>query len=78
MDAAEKTLASRLVYDGRVLRLRVDTVALPDGREALREVAEHPGGVAVVAIDGEGRVLTVKPYRYGFSRVLEELPAGKL
>ncbi|MBQ7713545.1 MAG: NUDIX hydrolase [Oscillospiraceae bacterium] len=78
MDAAEKTLASRLVYDGRVLRLRVDTVALPDGREALREVAEHPGGVAVVAIDGEGRVLTVKQYRYVFSRVLEELPAGKL
>ena len=78
MDMTEKKLSSRLVYDGRILRLRVDTVELPNGAQALREVADHPGGVAIVAIDNSGNVLTVRQYRYVFSRVLEEIPAGKL
>ena len=78
MDLTEKKLSSKLIYDGRILRLRVDTVELPNGKQALREVAEHPGGVAVVAIDSGGNVLTVKQYRYAFSRVMEEIPAGKL
>ena len=78
MDLTEKTLSSQLIYDGRILRLRVDTVELPNGERALREVADHPGGVAIVAIDGDGCVLTVKQYRYAFSRVMEEIPAGKL
>ncbi len=78
MDKTEKTLSSKIVYDGRILRLRVDTVELPNGRQSLREVAEHPGGVAIVAIDSRGCVLTVEQYRYAFSRVLEEIPAGKL
>lgn len=78
MDMAEKMLSSRVVYDGAILRLRVDTVELPDGKQALREVAEHPGGVAIVAIDADDNVLTVEQYRYAFSRVMEEIPAGKL
>ena len=45
MDLTEKCLESREVYKGRVLRLRVDTVALPNGKTSLREVVEHPGGV---------------------------------
>ena len=51
---------------------------LPDGKQALREVADHPGGVAIVAIDRDDNILTVKQYRYAFSRVMEEIPAGKL
>lgn len=78
MDMTEKKISSQVVYDGRILRLHVDTVELPNGRQALREVADHPGGVAIVAIDRDGNVLTVKQYRYVFSRVLEEIPAGKL
>ena len=78
MDMTEKRLSSKLIYDGKILRLRVDTVELPNGKQALREVAEHPGGVAVVALDAEDNVLTVRQYRYAFSRVMEELPAGKL
>lgn len=78
MDMTEKKLSSKLIYDGRILRLHVDTVELPNGNRALREVADHPGGVAIVAIDRDGCVLTVKQYRYVFSRVLEEIPAGKL
>lgn len=78
MDMTEKKLSSQIVYDGRILRLHVDTVELPNGKQALREVADHPGGVAIVAIDRDDNVLTVKQYRYVFSRVLEEIPAGKL
>ncbi len=78
MDLTEKKISSKLIYDGRILRLHVDTVELPNGKESLREVADHPGGVAVVAIDRDDNVLTVKQFRYPFSRVLEEIPAGKL
>lgn len=78
MDMTEKKLSSELIYDGRILRLHVDTVELPNGKRSLREVADHPGGVAIVALDRDDNVLTVKQYRYAFSRVLEEIPAGKL
>ncbi len=78
MDLTEKKLSSELIYDGRVLRLHVDKVELPNGRTSTREVADHPGGVAIVALDDDDNVLTVKQYRYVFSRVLEEIPAGKL
>lgn len=78
MDMTEKRLSSQTIYDGRVLHVRCDTVLLPNGRQSLREVADHPGGVAIVAIDEADNVLTVKQYRYVFSRVMEEIPAGKL
>ncbi|MBO4915804.1 MAG: NUDIX hydrolase, partial [Oscillospiraceae bacterium] len=78
MEMVEKTLSSKLIYEGRILRLHVDKVELPNGRQSTREVADHPGGVAVVAVDGDDNVLTVKQYRYPFSRVMEEIPAGKL
>ena len=78
MDMTEKKVSSQLIYDGKILRLHVDTVELPNGKQALREVADHPGGVAIVAIDRDGNVLTVKQFRYVFSHVVEEIPAGKL
>ena len=78
MDMTEKKVSSKLIYDGKILRLHVDTVELPNGKQALREVADHPGGVAIVAIDKDDNILTVKQYRYVFSRVVEEIPAGKL
>ena len=76
MDMTEKTLASREVYRGRIIRVREDTVLLPDGKEGRREVVEHPGGVGILALDGDD-VLLVRQYRYAFSRVLTEIPAGK-
>ena len=76
MELTEKTLTSREVYRGRILRVREDTVRLPNGKTAEREVAEHPGGVGILALDG-GDVLLVRQYRYAFSRVLTEIPAGK-
>ena len=78
MDLKETFLSRNEIYRGRIIDLHVDTVRLPNGHESTREVADHPGGVAVVALDESDNVLTVKQYRYVFSRVLEEIPAGKL
>lgn len=78
MDMTEKKLSSKLIYDGIILRLHLDTVELPNGKQALREVADHPGGVAIVALDSDDNLLTVRQYRYAFSQVIEEIPAGKL
>ena len=77
MDLTEKTVDSREVFKGRIIRVRLDTVRLPNGKESTREVVEHPGGVGILAIDGEGRVLLVRQYRYALGQVLTEIPAGK-
>ncbi len=76
MDMTERRLSCREIYRGRILRVHEDTVRLPNGREGKREVAEHPGGVGILALDGDD-VLLVRQYRYVFSRVLTEIPAGK-
>ncbi len=78
MDLRETTLSSKTVFDGRILHVRLDTVELPGGRQASREVVDHPGGVCVLALDGEGRALLVRQFRYPYKEILRELPAGKL
>lgn len=78
MDLAEKAISSSRIYEGRVVNLRVDRVALPGGGESSREVVEHRGAVVVVAIDQEGRVAMVRQYRYPLGQVTLELPAGTL
>lgn len=78
MELTEKTLFSEKIFDGRILHIRRDTVLLPNGSQATREVLDHPGGVCVLALDGENRVLLVKQFRYPYEKVLTELPAGKL
>nr|DAQ91013.1 MAG TPA: hypothetical protein [Caudoviricetes sp.] len=77
MELTEKTIDSREIFKGRIIRVRLDTVRLPNGKEGIREVVEHPGGVAILAIDSEDRVLLVRQYRYPFERVMTEVPAGK-
>ncbi len=72
----ERVVESRRVFEGRIVRLRIDTVALPDGRSAQREVAEHAPVVVVVPLDGEGNVLLVRQYRLPVAQFLLELPAG--
>lgn len=70
--------ASHTVYTGRIMALRCDQVAMPGGRSATREVVEHPGAVAVVAVDDQGRIVLVRQYRHPVGRRLLELPAGLL
>jgi 8-oxo-dGDP phosphatase len=61
---------------GRIVTMRTDSVRMPDGEIAVREVIEHPGAVAIVALDGDGRVLMIRQYRHPAAATLWELPAG--
>ena len=71
-----RVLDSETVYRGRVISLRRDTVAMPGGGSSIREVVEHPGAVAVVAIDDDENVVLLCQYRHPVGRRLWELPAG--
>jgi ADP-ribose pyrophosphatase len=71
-----EVLASEEVYEGRVISLRRDTVAMPGGGSSVREVVAHPGAVGVVAIDDDGAVVMLKQYRHAIGEHLWELPAG--
>jgi len=73
-----RTVSSRDVHIGRVVGLRVDEVAMPGGGTALREVVEHLGAVAVVALDDDGQVVLIHQYRHPLGHRLWELPAGLL
>jgi ADP-ribose pyrophosphatase len=74
--AEEKTLSSRRIYEGRAVRLRVDTVEMPGGRQTTREIVEHEEVVAVVAVDDKDNILLVKQFRKAVEKELLEIPAG--
>ncbi len=78
MDFTEKTLESRRIFEGKVIKVRLDRVQLPDGRESEREIVEHVGAVAIVPVDEQNMVYLVRQYRKPLERVLLEIPAGKL
>lgn len=71
-----RLLASETLFEGRVISLRRDTVAMPGGGDSVREVVTHPGAVAVVALDDDGRVVLLRQYRHPVGQYLWELPAG--
>ncbi|MCL2014458.1 MAG: NUDIX hydrolase [Oscillospiraceae bacterium] len=73
----EKTLDSKKIYEGRIVELRKDTVLLPNGKEAPREVIRHPGGVCIAALENDMLYL-VRQFRYPYNEILLEVPAGKL
>lgn len=69
---------SETLYVGKIFALRADEVRMPGGATARREIVEHYGAVAVVAIDDDGDIVLVYQYRHAFGRRLWELPAGLL
>jgi ADP-ribose pyrophosphatase len=71
-------VASTPIYHGRILSVRKDDVRMSDGAVAVREVVEHPGAVAILALDADGRVVLVHQYRHPVRTFLYELPAGLL
>ena len=77
MNLDEKTLESNTLFKGKVIDLALDTVLLPNGEKATREVVKHRGGVAVIAEDDNGNILMVKQFRYPYEEVIYEIPAGK-
>jgi ADP-ribose pyrophosphatase len=69
---------SQLIYEGRIVRFRVDTVVLPDGSRSIREVIGTPGAVVIVPLTDDGQVRMVRQYRSAIGEYLLELPAGTL
>ncbi len=74
----ETLLASEAPYDGSFLKIRRDTVSLPNGHTGIREYVVHPGAVVVIPLLDDGRVLLERQFRYPIGRVMTEFPAGKL
>ncbi|HWL13027.1 MAG TPA: NUDIX hydrolase [Ureibacillus sp.] len=74
----EKSLNSTPVFKGKVISLKVDDVLLPNGKESKREIVNHPGAVAIIAITAEGKLVLVEQYRKALERSIIEIPAGKL
>jgi len=72
----EPTIESKDIYQGRIIKLRVDTVQLPSGRTTTREIVEHEDAVCVVPIDENNNVLMVRQYRKAVQLNLLEVPAG--
>jgi ADP-ribose pyrophosphatase len=73
-----KQIESREVYRGKIVRLSVDRVELPNGNVCDLEMIRHPGAAAVVPVDDQENVLLVRQYRYAASGWIYEVPAGKL
>lgn len=74
----ERTVESRVAYQGSFLQVRHDRVTLPDGGSASREFIVHPGAVMIVPILDDGRLVVERQFRYPLQRVMLEFPAGKL
>ena len=74
--AAEKTVSSQLIFNGRAVKLRIDTVQTASGRKTTREIVEHADCVAIIAVDAEDKVLLVKQFRKPVEKELLEIPAG--
>ena len=72
----EKTLSSEMIFKGRAVNLRIDTVQTVDGRQSTREIVEHADCIAVIAVDADDNVLLVKQFRKALEKELLEIPAG--
>jgi 8-oxo-dGDP phosphatase len=73
-----ETTSSETLHTGKIFALRIDHVRMPGGKIVTREVVEHYGAVAIVAMDDDGRIPMVHQYRHPIGRRLWELPAGLL
>lgn len=78
MKLYEKTLETKEIFNGHIIRVTVDKVELENGSISNREVVKHPGGVCVAALTENDELLFVKQFRYPYKEILLELPAGKL
>lgn len=77
MSFYEKKLDGKVIYSGKIIKLNVDSVELPDGKIASREYLNHSGGAAVLYVK-EGKILLVRQFRYAYGKEIYEIPAGKL
>ena len=74
----ERILNTTSIFQGRVVKLNVHDVQLPDGNIAKRELLQHLGAVAMIVVDADRQVLLVRQYRIGAGMAMWEIPAGML
>lgn len=74
----EKTIKTESIYDGKIIKLQVDDVTLPNGKTAKRELVKHQGAVAIIPITKDNKIVFVEQYRKPLEKSLIEIPAGKL
>lgn len=74
----ETTLEKKWVFQGKMLQVRQDRVALSDGKEAYREYVVHPGASCIIPFVSPTRLIMVRQYRYSVGKIMLEFPAGKL
>lgn len=77
-ELGEKKLSGEEIYDGVIMHVFRDTVSLPDGNEAYREIIRHVGAVCIIPVTDDGRVIVERQFRYPIDQVITEIPAGKL
>ncbi|HXW94892.1 MAG TPA: NUDIX hydrolase [Nitrososphaerales archaeon] len=77
-DFRENILSSNILYSGRAVRLRVDRVKLPSGRETSREIIEHPGSVGILPLPTGNTILLIRQYRHAVGGTIWEIPAGTM
>lgn len=79
MDFEEKTISREEIFKGHIIEVVKDTVELPNGLgESTRELVFHPGGVAVLAVTNEKKIVLVRQFRKPLEKIIYEVPAGKL
>lgn len=78
LEIREKRIDGECIYDGKIITVTVDTVELPNKNTAKREVVGHPGGVTVLPLTDDERIVMVRQFRYPYMEELLEIPAGKL
>ena len=74
----EKTVSSKTMFSGKIVKLNVDEVVMPGGKITTREIVEHPGGVGIVAVTDDDEIILVRQYRKAIDAAIYEIPAGKL
>ncbi len=74
----EKTISTQPIFAGKVIRVQVDEVELPDGKMAKRELVKHSGAVGILAITPEQKIVLVRQFRKPLEKTILEIPAGKL
>jgi ADP-ribose pyrophosphatase len=77
-DFYEKTISTQPIFEGKVIRVQVDDVELPNGKMAKRELVKHSGAVAILAITPEQKIVLVRQFRKPLEKTILEIPAGKL
>lgn len=78
MNFKEKILSNKTIYDGKIVHLDKETVQLPNGNEASREIVHHQGAAAIIAITDDNKIVMIKQWREPLKKVTLEIPAGKI